>query len=130
VVNTLKEWRLQCLHELVFPNGLGNVETLENIVQRGLIPTLHAAGIVDKYTGMHALQHFYASWCINRKKDGGLELPVKVVQARMGHSSITITLDTYGHLFPSTDDGEELAQAELRILAECSMDAGLSGKHQ
>jgi hypothetical protein len=29
--------------------------------------------------GLHALRHFYASWCINRKQDGGLELPLKLV---------------------------------------------------
>ena len=28
-----------------------------------------------QYTGLHALRHFYASWCINRRVDGGLELP-------------------------------------------------------
>jgi len=55
--------------------------------------------------------HFYASWCINRKADGGLELAPKVVQARMGHSSITVTMDTYDHLFPRADDSEELAAA-------------------
>jgi integrase len=64
-----------------------------------------------KYTGLHALRHFYASWCINRKVDGGLELPAKVVQHRLGHSSITVTLNTYSHLFPRGDDTAELAQA-------------------
>jgi integrase len=34
----------------------------------------HLAGITDakgaaKYTGLHALRHFYASWCINRRAD-------------------------------------------------------------
>jgi integrase len=57
-----------------------------------------------KYTGLHALRHFYASWCINRKADGGLELSPKIVQERMGHSSITVTMDVYGHLFPRGDD--------------------------
>ena len=32
------------------------------------------------------------------------ELPLKVVQARMGHSSVQITADRYGHLFPRGDD--------------------------
>jgi hypothetical protein len=41
-----------------------------------------------KYPGLHALRHFYASWCINRRADGGLELPLKLVQARLGHVSI------------------------------------------
>jgi len=40
----------------------------------------------------------------------------KVVQHRLGHSSITVTLDTYGHLFPRGDDGAELAEAERALL--------------
>jgi integrase len=71
---------------------------------------------VCQYTGLHSLRHFYASWCINRKADGGLELPAKVVQARMGHSSIMVTLDTYGHLFPRNDDTKEMADAEAALL--------------
>jgi integrase len=116
----------------------GGIEYHVNIVQRGLIPAHIAAGVIApvmnengkpklddngkpimtaKYTGLHALRHFYASWCINRRADGGLELPPKVVQYRMGHSSITVTLDTYGHLFPRGDDGAELAEAERALLA-------------
>jgi integrase len=69
-----------------------------------------------KYTGLHALRHFYASWCINSKDDGGLGLSAKVAQARLGHSTIAMTLDTYGHLFPRGDDGSELAAAEKSLL--------------
>jgi integrase len=81
-----------------------------------------AAGVVHakgkaKYTGRNALRHFYASWCINRKQDGGLELPMKTVQERLGHSSITTTSDVYGHLFPRGNDGSELAEAEMLLLA-------------
>jgi len=65
---------------------------------------------------MHALRHFYASWCINRREDGGLGLPAKNVQTRLGHASITITLDTYGHLFPTVDAGE-LDDAANALLA-------------
>src|SRR5262249_23505293 len=59
---------------------------------------------------------FYASLCINRVEDGGLGLPIKVVQHRLGHSSITMTSDIYGHLFPSGDDGAELAAAEKALV--------------
>jgi integrase len=149
----LREWKLKCpgrdtgnkdakgkpireLH-LVFPNADGKIDWHTNIIQRGLIPTMIAAGVTTiakdgdgnvirdedgkpvmaaKYTGLHALRHFYASWCINRKVDGGLELPAKVVQERLGHSSITVTLDTYGHLFPRGDDADELAAAETALL--------------
>ena len=84
-----------------------------------------AAGVVDakgeaKYTGLHALRHFYASWCINRRADGGLELPLKVVSTRLGHASIQITADRYGHLFPRGDDGAELVAAERTLLTPIS----------
>jgi integrase len=84
-------------------------------------PLQIAAGVVTKagkakYSGLHALRHFYASWCINRRVDGGLELPLKVVQARLGHGSIQMTADHYGHLFPRGDDGAELAAAERAFL--------------
>ena len=58
---------------------------------------------------MHVL---LASWCINRRVDGGLELPLKVVQARMGHSTIAMTAHVCGHLLPRGDDSAELAAAE------------------
>ena len=114
----------------MFPSTGGIVEHHTNIVTRGLAPTQIAAGVTvtkkgpdgapivrAKYTGLHALRHFYASWCINRRADGGLELPAKVVQERLGHSSIMMTMDVYGHLFPRGDDSAELAAAERSLLA-------------
>jgi integrase len=138
----LREWKLKCPKKdgklgLVFPNGEGNVESHANIVQRGLLPTMLAAGVTvptldeqgnpkrddegkpivkPKYSGLHAFRHFFASWCINRKSDGGLELPAKVVQERLGHASIVMTMDRYGHLFPRGDDTAELAAAEKALL--------------
>jgi integrase len=125
VVNSLREWKLACPKGelgLVFPNGHGRVENLSNIVQRGLIPIQIAAGVVTKagkakYPGLHSLRHFYASWCINRRVDGGLELPLKLVQHRLGHASIQMAADRYGHLFPRGDDGTELAAAEKAFLS-------------
>ena len=107
---------------MVFPTGKGTIENHANIVHRGLAPAQVAAGVVTKdgkakYTGLHSLRHFYASWCINRKVDGGLELPIKVVQERLGHSTINLTADVYGHLFPRGDDGRELAEAEQLLFA-------------
>ena len=61
--------------------------------------------------------HFYASWSINRQVDGGLELPLKLVQARLGHSTITMTADVYGHLFPRGDDGGSPAAAAQALLS-------------
>ncbi|AFL54002.1 integrase [Sinorhizobium fredii] len=148
VINALREWRLSCPKretgkvddagqkvkalELVFPNGQGKVEQLNNILRRGLHPAWITAGVaidtgeVDekgkpvlapKYTGMHCLRHFFASWCINRKEDGGLGLTPKIVQERMGHSTIALTMDRYSHLFPKDDDADEMAAAERAFLA-------------
>jgi integrase len=124
VANTLREWKLHCPRGelgLVFPNGSGNVENHQNILTRGFFPAQIAAGVVTKgepkYTGLHALRHFYASWCINRRADGGLELPLKLVQERLGHSTVVLTSDRYGHLFPRGDDGSELEAAERLLLA-------------
>jgi integrase len=135
----LTEWKLACPKGeagLVFPNGDGTVEWHSNIIQRVWIPLQLTAGVTEqvrdgtgklvrdadgkpvlkaKYTGLHALRHFYASWCINREADGGLGLPAKAVQERLGHCSITVTLDTYGHLFWNGDDGAKLAQAEGKL---------------
>ena len=65
-----------------------------------------------KYPGLHALRHWYASWCINRVEDGGLGFSAKKVQERMGHSTIQLTMDVYGHLFPTKNETEELARGE------------------
>lgn len=143
LVQELRKWQLVCPKKdgklsLVFPNGDGNVEFHVNIIERGLKPTMLAADVTvpvlnkqgtpqrdedgkpmvePKYTGLHALRHFYASWLINAKGDGGLELPPIVVKERMGHSSITVTMDTYGHLFPRRDDGGALEKAAKALMA-------------
>lgn len=53
---------------------------------------------VSKGTGYHALRHHYASTLIRAGES------VKVVQERLGHTSATMTLDVYGHLFPDDED--------------------------
>jgi integrase len=125
VANTLREWRLVCPKGelgLVFPNNKGKLWDHVHIVTHFLWRTMVAAGVVDakgeaKYKGLHALRHFNASWLINRNANGGLELPMKEVQERLGHSSIVVTSDVYGHLFPRTDRGDEMAEAEKLLLA-------------
>ena len=69
-----------------------------------------------KYSGLHALRHFFCSWCTARPQDRGLGLPLKTVQVRMGHSTLAMTADRYGHLFPSQDDAEVLAAGERALM--------------
>jgi integrase len=42
----------------------------------------------------------------------------KRVQALMGHSTIQITFDTYGHLFPATEDNRAAMERLQARLAE------------
>jgi integrase len=124
VVQALREWKLQCPKGtgLVFPAVSGAAVALHNNTVRSFIAAVRAAGVVDedgkpKYSGLHALRHFFASWSINPKERGGLGLPAKVVQELLGHSSIAMTMDTYGHLFPASDDvHERLAEAAGALL--------------
>jgi integrase len=126
VANTLRQWKLvRTGGGLVF--GTRNQRPTHHVtlVCNAFLPAQIAAGVITadgkpKYTGLHALRHFYASWCINRRADGGLELPLKVVQARLGHASIQMTADRYGHLFPRSDDGTELAAAERELLRDAT----------
>jgi integrase len=66
---------------------------------------------------LHSLRHFHASWLINRRVDGGLELPAEVVQERVGHSGIMMTMDVYGRFFPRGDDSVKMAEAERALSA-------------
>jgi integrase len=123
VLNALREWKLACPKGelgLVFPTAKGTIGRHNNIV-RAFKATVRAAGLVrkngkPKYTGLHALRHFYASWCINPPDRGGQGLPPKVVQAQLGHSSIVMTMDTYGHLLPPGDDAAKRLAAAERVL--------------
>ena len=121
-VLTLKQWKLACPkgeRDLVFPSGTGAIEHHKNML-RSLAPVMRAAGVVTKdgkpKYALHAFRHFFASWCINAKASGGRELPAKVAQHLLGHSSIVMTLDRYGHLFPSSGDRSELAASEQALL--------------
>lgn len=57
----------------------------------GLLPLLRTPTI-------HGLRHTHASWLIAQ----GIPLPY--IQARLGHESITTTIDTYGHLIADAHD--------------------------
>jgi len=123
LIPALKKWKLACPKgeaDLVFPTTAGQVEHHKNML-RGLEPVMIAAGVVDKAGepkyALHAFRHFFASWAINPKERGGRELPAKVVQHLLGHTSIVMTLDRYGHLFPRGDDRAELAAAARALLA-------------
>jgi integrase len=123
LVAALKAWKIACpISEagLVFPTGKGQVVHHLTLL-REFEAVMRDAGVVERATGkpkyaLHAFRHFFASWCINPTERGGRELAPKVVQHLLGHSSIVMTLDVYGHLFRDGGDRAELAEAATALL--------------
>jgi integrase len=101
---------------LVFGNRRGNIERMSNLHSRFWGPLQVACGLVDgagpRYT-FHCLRHAAASLFIAH-----LGRTPKRVQAVMGHASVTMTYDRYGHLFEDHDaDREAMKKIEAAILA-------------
>jgi integrase len=121
VLNTLKEWHLASpprdpeVLDLVFPGRRHGAPLHHTSLQQGLDAVQLAAGVVDgdgapKYR-LHMLRHFFASWGIE------LGFSPKRLQELMGHGSIRMTYDTYGHLFPSAEDDQaRFAAGEQAVL--------------
>lgn len=91
--------------DLVFPNERGKYIDPGNWNDRWFKPLLAQVNeklpIEDRYqpakVGFHILRHFaISSWIAQN-------LPIKTISTYAGHSSIQVTMDRYGHLFPSDD---------------------------
>ena len=102
LIAQLKEWQLACPPnklDLIFPNGDGNPINDSNLRSRIFDPALKKAKIPK--IRFHDLRHCYASLLIDQG-----ESP-KYIQNQMGHSSINVTFDIYGHLMK--DSNQEAA---------------------
>lgn len=87
---------------LVFAAPEGGLLRKANWQARVFHPARKSAGITEAFTP-HGLRHTFAALSVQAGVNP------KVLQRVMGHSSITVTLDTYGHMFPS--DLDALAEA-------------------
>ncbi len=58
----------------------------------------------------HDLRHFAVSLWIEQN------FPPKAIMEFAGHSSIQLTFDLYGHLLPSPDHQQGMAEIETRFL--------------
>jgi len=89
--------------ELLFPGEVEEQPLCRPPIRRHFERALNAVGL-SGYT-LHSLRHTFASTLI----DAGAN--PKALQVVLGHSSIQMTLGTYGHLF-STDLGDSLLTAD------------------
>jgi integrase len=82
---------------LIFTNSTG-APLRRNRVADSWRTTVVRAKTVAPRTTFHELRHYFASLLIRHGAS------VKAVQAALGHASATVTLDTYGHLWPDDDE--------------------------
>lgn len=107
--------------EYVFPNMVGGPQRHAHFHERVWLRALEKAQNVELCTllgltplkrtpTIHDLRHSHASWLIAR----GIPLPY--IQARLGHESITTTVNTYGHLV--SDAHDQMATAIAGTLSD------------
>ncbi len=77
---------------LVFPTPSGAVWRKDNFMARVFRPAVRRAGLAP--LRFHDLRHTYAALMV------AAGAHPKLLQAQLGHTSINVTLNTYGHLFP------------------------------
>jgi len=99
---------------LVFTAPQGGPLLRRNFRRRTWLPAVR--GSVGEPMRFHDLRHTHAAMLIAQG-----EHP-KVIQNRLGHSSINVTLDTYGHLFEGLDEAaaerlDDLFSTTPRVLA-------------
>lgn len=92
--------------ELLFHTSAGTAIGRSNWMARQWKPAVAQAGLAP--LTFHDLRHTHAALLIAQG-----EHP-KVIQTRLGHSSIRVTLDTYGHLFEGLDDLAAVRLDDLR----------------
>ncbi|MGZ9016884.1 MAG: tyrosine-type recombinase/integrase [Allosphingosinicella sp.] len=129
LVSELRVWMLRAPHSelgLMFPNTDGGVRLHSNMLNREYWPLQIAVGLT-RTTGkkdkdgnpilhakydFHSLRHAAASAWIKQKVD------LKRLTTWLGHSSVSTTLDTYGHLLrDDTADAAVAAAAFAELMA-------------
>ncbi len=79
--------------DLVFTDTRGGPLRRSNLLRRWFVPLLARAGLPR--VRFHDLRHTHATLLLTQGVNP------KVVQERLGHSQISMTLDTYSHVVPS-----------------------------
>lgn len=121
----LKAWKLKSKFktpdDLIFPNEDGNHISHDNLIKRRFNPLFDGLEAAHRAKprhpapprrfNWHALRHFAVSSWI----EAGFA--PKTVQTFAGHASLQITMDRYGHLFPSEDHKKAMDQIAKGLFA-------------
>jgi integrase len=109
VLAQLKAWKLRSKFskaaDLVFPNASGGFKRHGHMLQDQFYPLFEK--LADGPAPLprfkwHSLRHFAVSCWI----EAGLQ--PKTVQEFAGHATLQMTMDTYGHMFPSEDHSKAM----------------------
>jgi len=109
VLNALRRWKLRCPKSklgLVFPAPRGGILQHTNI-QKVFRELCRDVGVKMRW---HDLRHFAVSLWIEQG------FSIKEIMTFAGHASVQMTMERYGHLFPSPDHQKAMAQVEARLL--------------
>lgn len=100
LINKLTQYKIHEERKDTFNNSWfifgGNRPLSDTTARRRADSAMAAAGL--KHITIHGFRHSHASLLIN----GGMN--IKLISERLGHSSVTETLDTYTHMFPDQRD--------------------------
>lgn len=95
--------------DFVFPDSAGGFTRHTLFVKRRWYPLVAKAEVKD--IGWHALRHFAVSTWI----EAGLQ--PKAVQTLAGHATYAITMNRYGHLFPSETHADAMDKIADQLYA-------------
>lgn len=115
--------------DLLFTGPEGNRWDAGTFRRLRWVPAIELAaekfGLI-KRPRIHDLRHSHAAWLIAAK------VPLPAIQARLGHESITTTVDRYGHLLDALDDevmaAVEWAMDPTAALPGFLLQSGLAGE--
>ncbi len=106
----LKAWSpVHNNNDFIFCNGETGLPQTSNAANKKLQKVLIEIKSPKRIT-FHGLRHTHASWLLSKNVD------VKYVSERLGHSTITMTLDIYTHLLQKTRTHEE--QKSISLLSQ------------
>lgn len=109
--------------EFVWQSPQGGPFRYSNWMKRHFKPAVERSVAPDA-TRFHDLRHTYAAMLIAQGAHP------RAIMERMGHSTITVTLDNYGHMFPKLDETLDTALDNVYQASAVGMTGVVDGRSQ